>query len=95
MKNNRFSVEQIVGDAEEDRGWRSRRWGDPEGRDQLPDVLLVEGEVCWSGSRLSAPDETVSGGEPAIEAAGGRSDAGQGDAPGRALQKMVTDSVHQ
>ena len=75
MKKKRFGVEQIVGVLKPGGSGSTGRRVDPEGWDQRADVLSVEGEVRWSRGRSGAPDETVAGREPAVEAVGGRADA--------------------
>jgi len=76
MKKKRFSVEQIVGVLKQAEVGVPvveliRKVGISE-----QTFLPMEGEVRRPGSGSSAPNEAVAGREPAIEAVGGRADAG-------------------
>ena len=88
MKKKRFGVEQIVGVLK-------------QAEVRVPVVELIrkvgiseqtfyQWKAKYVGLEVDpgAPDETVAGREPAVEAVGGRADARQGDASGRALKKM-------
>src|ERR1700756_2315284 len=52
----------------------------------------MEGKVCWPGGRPGSSDGAVAGRESATEATGCGTDAGQDDAAGCALKKMVKPS---
>jgi hypothetical protein len=86
-----FSVEQIVGVLKQAEVGVAvaeviRKAGISE------QILPLEGEVRWVGSRPGAPDDSVAEREPEAEAVGGGSNAGQDDAVGCALKKMVKPS---
>ena len=53
------------------------------------DVLPLEGEVWRDGERRGEAAEATGGGEPEAEARGGRADAGQSSAEGRANKKLL------
>jgi hypothetical protein len=58
-------------------------------------VLSLEVEVRWPGGGPDPSTEAAAGPEHAAEAVGGRTDAGQDDASGRAQKKVVKPSRHR
>src|SRR5882757_2669930 len=67
----------------------------PQARDQRRDVLQLEGQVRWARSVGGQATAVAGGREPSAEEAVGRDDAGQRDAEGYRVKKMVTPGARR
>src|SRR5436309_10943696 len=80
------------GGGEASRYGRSGDGADRAGGHFRADVRPLEEAVYGPAGGPGTPTETVAGRERSAEAGGGRPDAGQGHAAGRAVKKIVTPS---
>ena len=95
MKRGRFTEEQIIGVLREQEAGMKLTELVPQARHIGTDILRVEGEVRRHERLGRKATEAAGGRKRQAEEAAGRSDAGQRDAEGHYVPKVVTPAARR